>query len=148
MARKIKDIFGFEELEKTFNKMNEKYETKVQAIVATQTRQAKKRAKQLTPKKKKIKRTKPQEEIHIRDRWGEKKPKEYQDGKYTVGMIYNTASHAHLYELGHNVISWRVDKSVKTKEHPIREQVMKDAEAAFEKEVEKLLNNITSEVQM
>lgn len=103
MARKSKDVLGIDELIKTFDKMESRFESKATAMLAAQTRQAKKRVKQQTPvsnKKHKGGKDKP-----LKQTWKEKKPKEYQNGKYMVGMVYSDANHAHLYELGHEMVT-------------------------------------------
>ena len=85
MARKSKDVFGFDELAKAFDKMKDRYDDEAVALLAAETRQAKKRVKQQTPKL----------TGNLRKGWKEKKPKEYQNGKYRVGLVYNDAPHGH-----------------------------------------------------
>ena len=74
MARKSSDVLGIDELIKTFDKMESRFESKAAAMLAAQTRQAKKRVKQQTPvsnKKHKGGKDKP-----LKQTWKEKKPKE------------------------------------------------------------------------
>ena len=144
MARKSKDVLGIDELIKTFDKMESRFESKATAMLAAQTRQAKKRVKQQTPvsnKKHKGGKDKP-----LKQTWKEKKPKEYQNGKYVVGMVYNNAPHGHLYEDGHRLIVrgreiGRVEgrKVLKKTMDEVNDRVLKDAE--------KILDEITKDVQ-
>lgn len=136
MARKSKDVLGIDELIKTFDKMESRFESKATAMLATSTRQAKKRAKQQTVKV----------TGNLRKAWKEKKPKEYQNGKYVVGMVYNDAPHGHLYEDGHRLIVrgrevGRVEgrKVLKKTMDEVNDRVLKDAE--------KILDEITKDVQ-
>ena len=98
MARKSKDVFGFDEFEKAMLGMQKRYDDASTAFIAAGIRQGKKRAKQVTPKVK----------GELYKGWKEKKPKDFKGGKagkVKVGLLYNDASHAHLYELGHRMIT-------------------------------------------
>lgn len=177
MARKTKDVFGFDELQKAFDKMESKFESKATAMLAAETRQVKKAVKQQTPvsnKKHKGGKDKP-----LKQTWKEKKPKEYQNGKYIVGMVYSDANHAHLYELGHEMVTrqrtrsldgrYRTEKSkmgklankslfekrkFKAKKvgfvpgNYVLAGNLKQAESRWGRSVEKLMDKITKDVQI
>ncbi len=177
MARKSKDVFGFDELAKTFDKMKDRYDDEAEALLAAETRQVKKRVKQQTPvsnKKHKGGKDKP-----LKQTWKEKKPKEYQNGKYVVGMVHSDANHAHLYELGHDMIvrsrtrdsygryttqnlrTGKVEKLSLFKRkafgvkkvgyvpgHRLLANTLKELESKVLKDAEKLMDKITKDVQI
>lgn len=135
MARKSKDVLGIDELIKTFDKMESKFDNKATALLAAETRQAKKRVKQKTVKV----------TGNLRKGWKEKKPKEYQGGKYKVGMIYNRAPHAHLYEDGHLLITHgRQIGRVEGKK--VLEETMNEVNGRLFKDAEKILDEIIKDV--
>lgn len=103
MARRTKDVFGFDELEKTFEKMQPRFQEKGEAFLSAAARQMKKRIKQMTPlDKSKKKKT---DTKHLRNTWQEKKPKEYKNGETLVSLVYTKAPHAHLFDLGHKMVA-------------------------------------------
>ena len=137
MARKTKDVFGFDEIQKAFDKMQGRYNDKATAMIAAGIRQAKKRVKQQTPKL----------TGNLRKGWKEKKPKDYQNGRYKVGLLYNDAPHAHLYERGHKQISH--GKQVGSVEGRDKlGQTLKELELKVLKDAEKLMDEITKDVQL
>lgn len=91
MARKAKDVFGFDELEKAFKQCEKKYPDAADALLMAQGRQTNKRVKQLTPVRTR----------KLRNSWRLKKVKLYKGGKVRVVRIQSTAPHAHLVEYGH-----------------------------------------------
>lgn len=137
MARKSKDVFGFDELAKAFDKMKDRYDDEAVALLAAETRQAKKRVKQQTPKL----------TGNLRKGWKEKKPKEYQNGKYRVGLVYNDAPHGHLYERPHKIISHGKQAGI-TEGHDKLGKTLKELESKVLKDTEKLMDKITKDVQI
>lgn len=92
MARD-KDVFGFEELEKTFKRFEKRYPNQADALLMAQGQAANKRTKALTPVKTK----------KLRNSWRLKKVKTYKGGTVRVVRVQSTAPHAHLLEYGHKV---------------------------------------------
>ena len=147
--------FGFEDLQKAFNRMEQKYPNKTDAMLMAMTRVAANRTKGKTPvgKTKKLKST-----------WRSKKPKVY--GKVRVGRMQSASRYAHLVEDGHEIVSGgkgskngrklnvlqRAVRGVKsggrTKGHKMIESTMKDIESTFDKSAEKLLADLVSEVEL
>ena len=109
MARKSKevDVFGIDELAVIFEKMQPRFEYKGEAFIATATRQLKKRTKQRTVMRKGIRLYKGKPRKPLRQTWREKRPKKYERGdrEAIVGLVYNEASHGHLYEYGHEMVT-------------------------------------------
>lgn len=97
------DPFGIEELERELNKVEGRFDNFADAFLAAETRRAKKIVKQRTARSNK--QHKGGKDKPLKQTWSEKKPKDYQNGKYKVSMIYSKASHAHLYELGHEMVT-------------------------------------------
>ena len=95
MARKSKDVFGFDEFEKAMLKMIDKYHHAGDAFLAAGARQGKKRAKQLTPRR----------TGNLQKSWREKSPKEYKGGDVIVSLVSTNAPHGHLYEYGHRIVA-------------------------------------------
>lgn len=135
MARKSVDVLGIDELVKTFDKMESRFENKAVAYLAASTRQAKKRVKQQTAKV----------TGNLRKGWREKKPKEYQNGKYVVGMVFNKAPHAHLYEDGHRlIVHGRGVGRVAGRE--VLKKTMDEASDRILKDAEKILDELIKDV--
>lgn len=86
-----KDLFGFEELEKSFKRLQKKYPNAVDAMLMAQAQAVSKKTKANTPVKTK----------KLRNSWRVKKVKEYKGGKVRVVRIQSNANHAHLVEYGH-----------------------------------------------
>lgn len=107
MAKKDVDVFGFDELEKAFNRCKKNYDNDADALLMAQGEQVKKRTKELSPKYKgKIPPSK-QGKLHpgqLKRSWRLKPVKEYQNGRVKVVRIESTAPHAHLIEYGHDII--------------------------------------------
>lgn len=156
MASRTADVFGFEELEKAFLRMEKRYKSRGDAMLAAQASQAAKRLRQIAPvntgKLKKSVRT--------------LKPKEFKGGKVIVSRIQNTAPHMHLVELGHNVYTSRrkVGKITKYNKSGRKaagitshgrvegkfmiDKILTEMRSRFPKEAEKLIDKITKEVQI
>ena len=86
--------FGFEELQKAFNRIEQKYPNKTDAMLMAMARVAANRTKSKTPvgKTKKLKST-----------WRTKKPKVY--GKARVARMQSASRYAHLVEDGHEIVT-------------------------------------------
>lgn len=137
MARKSKDVFGFDEFEKAMLGMQKRYDDASTAFIAAGIRQGKKRAKQVTPKVK----------GELYKGWKEKKPKDFKGGKVKVGLLYNNAPHGHLYEYPHNVKSHGRIVG-RTKGHGVLEQVTKEFETRINTEADRIIDKITREVEI
>lgn len=92
---KQKDFFGFEELEKALTKMKPRYQNEGELLLAAFSAQAKKRARQLTPRGK---------TGNLRKSWRLKKTKYYRSGLVLVNLMYNKAPHGHLVNDGHDIV--------------------------------------------
>ena len=106
MARRSKDVFGVEELEKNFDKLIKKYPQKVDATLMSIGRAINRRIKQRTPvyKGRPVERIKPGQ---LRKSWKLNRVKEYKNGTVRVIRIKNEAPHAHLIEQGHKIVQGR-----------------------------------------
>lgn len=90
---KDKDVFGFEELEKSFKRLEKRYPNQADAMLMAQGQAANKRTKALTPVKTK----------KLRNSWRLKKVKLYKGGTVRVVRVQSNAPHAHLVEYGHDL---------------------------------------------
>lgn len=148
--------FGFEDLQKAFNRIEQKYENKTDAMLmamANVTRQ-RVRAKTPTGKTKKLKGS-----------WRTKKPKTF--GKARVARMQTENRYGHVVEEGHRVVTGgsTVDRNGrklnvlqrgirgisvggKTKGEKMIEDTVKELNATFEKNAKKLLDDLTSEVEL
>lgn len=148
--------FGFEDLQKAFNRIEQKYENKTDAMLramANVTRQ-RVRAKTPTGKTKKLKGS-----------WRTKKPKTF--GKARVARVQTENRYGHVVEEGHRVVTGGstvgrngrklnvlqrglrgVSVGGKTKGEKMIEDTVKELNATFEKNAKKLLDDLTSEVEL
>ena len=149
------EVFGFDELEKAFLRMEKKYPDKVDAMLAAQGRVATNKTKSRTP----VGKTK-----KLKSSWRMKKPKRY--GKTRVVRTQSEAPHAHLVEDGHEIVSGgrtRVNgRKLNVLQRGIRgiksggrvegkkmlESTFKDLESSFNKSAEELLADLTREVEL
>jgi len=149
------EIFGFDELQKAFNRIEKKYPDKVDAMLAAQGRVATNKTKSKTP----VGKTK-----KLKSSWRMKKPKQY--GKTRVVRTQSEAPHAHLVEDGHEIISGgssrangrklnRVGRAVKgvksggrVEGKKMLESTFRSLESSFNKSAENLLSDLTSEVEL
>ena len=147
--------FGFDELQKAFKRIEKKYPDKVDAMLAAQGRLVTNRTKSKTP----VGKTK-----KLKSSWRMKKPKVY--GKTRVVRVQSEAPHAHLVEDGHEIVrggKTRVNgRKLNVVQRSVRgiksggrvegkkmlEQSFKDMESSFNKSAEKLLGDLTSEVEL
>lgn len=148
--------FGFEDLQKAFNRIEQKYEYKTDAMLmamANVTRQ-RVRAKTPTGKTKKLKGS-----------WRTKKPKTF--GKARVSRVQTENRYGHVVEEGHRVVTGGstvgrngrklnvlergirgISVGGKTKGEKMIEDTVKELNATFEKNAKKLLDDLTSEVEL
>ena len=148
--------FGFEDLQKAFNRIEQKYENKTDAMLmamANVTRQ-RVRAKTPTGKTKKLKGS-----------WRTKKPKTF--GKARVSRVQTENRYGHVVEDGHRVVTGGstvgrngrklnvlqrgirgISVGGKTKGEKMIEDTVKELNANFEKNAKKLLDDLTSEVEL
>ena len=148
--------FGFEDLQKAFNRIEQKYENKTDAMLmamANVTRQ-RVRAKTPTGKTKKLKGS-----------WRTKKPKIF--GKTRVARVQTENRYGHVVEDGHRVVTGGstvgrngrklnvlergirgISVGGKTKGEKMIEDTVKELNSTFEKNAKKLLDELTSEVEL
>lgn len=162
MARKQKDVFGFEELEKAFDKMLEKYEDKGDALLHAIGRQAGKRMRQVTPKG--VGSKKPGT---LKKSYRVKKPKKFKGDKVNVVLVSSGAPHAHLVEYGHEIYTSpkklkhkvsrynAIGRKVKKISHHGRvegqflfDKVWKEFETRFPQKAQDMIDEITKDLEV
>lgn len=94
MAKTV-DVFGFDELKKAFERCEKRYPDYADALLMAQGQAVNKRTKSLTPVRTK----------KLRNSWRLKKVKLYKGGKVRIVRIQSAAPHAHLIELGHEIVT-------------------------------------------
>jgi len=147
--------FGFDDLQKAFNRIEQKYPNKTDAMLMAMARIAANRTKGKTPvgETKKLKST-----------WRTKKPKVY--GKARVARMQSASRYAHLVEDGHEIVTGgkgnkngrklnvlqRAVRGVKsggrTEGKKMIASAMSDIESTFDKSAEKLLADLVKEVEL
>ena len=155
MARNV-DVFGFDELEKAFNRVQKKYPDKADAMLMALGQAVNKRTKELTPVRTK----------KLRKSWRLKKVKLYKSGTVRVVRVQSTAPHAHLVEYGHEIVKGgktrergrtlnRVQRSARgitshgrVEGKYMLEKAMTETRSAFNRDAEKLLDAICEEVEV
>lgn len=153
---KFKDVFGFDELEKAFNKLEKKYPNEADRLLMTIGQAVNKRTKGLTPVRTR----------KLRNSWRLKKVKEYKGGKVRVVRIQSSVPYAHLVEQGHEIVTGgktrvrgRTLNAVQRSMRGIKSggrvegrfmlaTAIKEASARFEKEASKMLDKLTKDVQI
>lgn len=156
MARAKADVFGFEELEKSFAKVQKKYPDSADAFLMTEGKAVNKRTKQLTPVRTR----------KLRNSWRLKKVKLYKSGTVRVVRVQSTASHAHLVELGHEIVRGgksrergrklnRIQRSVRgitsggyVEGKHMLETAMIEARTRFDKDAQKLIDKLTEDLEV
>lgn len=156
MARKQKDLFGFEQLNKAFERAQKKYPDKADALLMAAGRTVTKQVKRDT---KKVTGT-------LRKSWNLKKVKQYKGGKVRVVRVQSDAPHAHLYEFGHYIkprgrgLKNRADKRNYRYERGVTgavgfvegiyplEKAMEASRKRFGTNAQKLLEDITSDLKL
>lgn len=146
-----KDVFGFDELEKAFNRLEKRYPNQADALLMAQGQAVNKRTKQLTPVKTR----------KLRNSWRLKKVKLYKGGKVRVVRVQSSAPHAHLIEYGHDIYTTGGRKTGKVarynavqrlargiKKHGrvegkhMLEKSMNEARTRFSRDAQKLLDKL------
>lgn len=100
---KSKDVFGFDELQKEFQKVRKKYPEATDAMLMTHGRAIAKKVKKETP----VYEGPPKKNVkpgQLKRSWTVKRPKDYRGGKVKVVRVQSTASHAHFIEDGHRIV--------------------------------------------
>lgn len=155
MAKQI-DVFGFDELKKAFERCEKRYPDQADALLMAQGQAVNKRTKALTPVRTK----------KLRNSWRLKNVKLYKGGKVRVVRIQSTTPHAHLIELGHEIVSGgrtrergRTLNSVQRSSRGIKsggrvegkfmlEKSMSEARSRFESDAEKMLEKLTEDIKV
>lgn len=155
MAKTV-DVFGFDELKKAFERCEKRYPDHADALLMAQGQAVNKKTKSLTPVKTK----------RLRNSWRLKKVKLYKGGKVRVVRIQSTAPHAHLIELGHEIVSGgrtrergrtlnRVQRSARgiksggrTEGKFMLKKSMSDARSRFDSDAKKMLDRLTKDIQV
>lgn len=147
MARKTKDVFGFEEFEKAMERVSKRYEQKSDAFLVAATQQAAKRVRQKSPRGKK---PKPTENERLKKGWRTLRPKEFQSGKVKVSRVLGRANHAHLYENPHKIRTrGRKEWVGVAKGHYILRDTMQEVESrVFKKGADNLLKEIIGDLEV
>ena len=149
------NTFGFEDLQKAFNRIEKKYPNKTDAMLMAMARIAATRTKSKTPvgKTKKLKST-----------WRTKKPKVY--GKVRVARMQSASRYAHVVEDGHEIVTGgkgsKNGRKLNTLQRAVRgvksggrvegkkmvASAMSEIESTFDKSAEKLLADLLKEVEL
>ena len=159
MARKEKDVFGIEELQKEFAKMEIKYPNKADALLMTEGHTLKKRVKQLTSTETKKKTG------NLLKSWRVKPVKKYKDGTVRVVLNVSGAPHSHLIEYGHEIYHGAgrgrkgrsgisrtqrqgMAKGNKTRAYKLLERALKETETHFRREVAEMVDDLIKDVEV
>ena len=148
--------FGFEDLQKAFNRIEQKYENKTDAMLMAMANVARQRVSAKTPTGKTKK---------LKGSWRAKKPKTF--GKARVARVQTENRYGHVVEEGHRVVTGGstvgrngrklnilqrgirgISVGGKTKGEKMIEDTVKELNATFEKNSKKLLDDLTSEVEL
>ena len=148
--------FGFEDLQKAFNRIEQKYENKTDAMLMAMANVTRQRVRSKTPTGKTKK---------LKGSWRTKKPKTF--GKARVARVQTENRYGHVVEEGHRVVTGGstvgrngrklnvlqrgirgISIGGKTKGEKMIEDTVKELNATFEKNAKKLLNDLTSEVEL
>lgn len=148
--------FGFEDLQKAFNRIEQKYENKTDAMLMAMANVARQRVRAKTPTGKTKK---------LKGSWRTKKPKTF--GKARVARVQTENRYGHVVEDGHKVVTGGstvrrngrklnvlergirgISVGGKTKGEKMVEDTVKELNATFEKNAKKLLDDLTSEVEL
>ena len=148
--------FGFEDLQKAFSRIEQKYENKTDAMLMAMANVARQRVRAKTPTGKTKK---------LKGSWRTKKPKTF--GKARVARVQTENRYGHVVEEGHRVVTGGstvgrngrkrnvlqrgirgISVGGKTKGEKMIEDTVKELNATFEKNAKKLLDDLTSEVEL
>ena len=102
-----KGVFGFVELEKSFQKLKQKYPNEADRLLMTYGKLATRRIKQLTPVYQGKQLTGPyaKKPRQLKKSWTLKPVKLYKNGTVRVVRFQSKAPHTHLIEEGHQIIT-------------------------------------------
>jgi len=150
------NTFGFEDLQKAFNKTVNKFDSKTDAMLMAMTNVARSRIRANSP----ISKTK-----KLKGSWRTKKPKQY--GKARVARVQSQNRYAHVVEEGHNVVQGGrttgrngrqlniiqrtvrgVSVNGKTKPVKMIEKSMGELRTTFGNNAKKLLDDLTKELDI
>lgn len=149
-------VYGFDELKEAFDKVKDKYDNKSAAMLNTLGKAMQKSVKAKTKKK----------TGNLKKSWKFQTAKEYRDGAVIVVRVLSQAPHAHLVEYGHeNIRGGRtrvgnrrftdeelakmgVERNGHTPGAYMLEKTTKEFENLFKKNAEKLLTEITKDVEV
>lgn len=155
MARNV-DVFGFDELQKAFERCEKRYPNQADALLMAQGQAVNKSTKSLTPVRTK----------KLRNSWRLKKVKVYKSGKVRVVRVQTTAPHGHLIELGHEIVRGgrtrergrtlnRVQRSARgiksggyAEGKHMLEKSISEARTRFEGEAQKMLDRLTADIKV
>ena len=148
--------FGFEDLQKAFSRIEQKYENKTDAMLMAMANVTRQRVRSKTPTGKTKK---------LKGSWRTKKPKTF--GKARVSRVQTENRYGHVVEDGHKVVTGGstvrrngrklnvlqrgirgISVGGKTKGEKMIEDTVKELNATFEKNAKKLLDDLTSEVEL
>ncbi len=149
-------IFGFEDLQKAFNRIEQKYENKTDAMLIAMANVTRQRVRLKTPTGKTKK---------LKGSWRTKKPKTF--GKARVARVQTENRYGHVVEDGHRVVTGGstvgrngrklnilqrgirgISVGGKTKGEKMIEDTVRELNSTFEKNAKKLLDDLTSEVEL
>lgn len=165
---KNKDVFGFDELEKAFKKMEKKYPNQADAMLMAQGQAVNKKTKQLTPvyTGTQLDGKYPKKPRQLKKSWRLKKVKLYKGGTVRVVRVQSTAPHAHLVEDGHEIVRGgrtrvkgkklnRIQRAVRgiksggrVNGKQMLRQSISEAQQRFNRDAEKLLDKLTEDVEV
>ena len=148
--------FGFEDLQKAFNRIEQKYKYKTDAMLMVMANVTRQRVRSKTPTGKTKK---------LKGSWRTKKPKTF--GKARVARVQTENRYGHVVEDGHRVVTGGstvgrngrklnilqrgirgISVGGKTKGEKMIEDTVKELNSTFEKNAKKLLDDLTSEVEL
>ena len=147
--------FGFDDLEKAFKKAVNKYPEKSDALLMAGARLAQSKTKTDTP----VGKTK-----KLRSSWRVKPPKSY--GQSRVVRVQSQATHAHLVELGHQIVRGgklrKGGRELNVVQRAVRgitvggrvegkfmlEKAMKGVTTSFDKDVDTMLDKLIGDLEL
>ena len=153
----FKDYFGYDELVKSFEKLEKRYPDAADRMLAAQGRAVANSTKSLTP----VGKTK-----KLKGSWRLKAVKLYQGGKIRVVRIQSQAPHGHLVEQGHEITNKKTRSKSGRKLNVVQrsargvksggrvegkkmlEQSIRQAQARFDKDANKMLDELTKELEI
>ncbi len=106
-GKNTKDVFGFNELEKSFERLAKRYPDEADRMLMAHGQALQKRVKQLTPvyEGTQLSGLYAKHPGKLRRSWTLKKVKKYHNGESRVVRIQSLANYAHLIESGHEIVT-------------------------------------------